>query len=88
MEKFKQLVKDIKGHAEGVVKRSEKYMFLSRFAEMDMEVQRSIRTIKEAQKLLGMVELLEIFMNSLTYGESEKVRSALMEQLQVLRETL
>lgn len=88
MEKFKQLVKDIKEHAEGVVKRSEKYMFLSRFAEMDMEVKRSIRTIKEAQKLLGMVELLEIFMNSLTYGESEKVRSALMEQLQVLRETL
>lgn len=88
MEKFKQLVKDIKGHAEEVVKRSEKYMFLSRFSEMDMEVQRSIRTIKEAQKLLGVVELLEIFMNSLTYGESEKVRSALMEQLQVLRETL
>lgn len=88
MEKFKQLVKDIKEHAERVVKKSEKYMFLSRFSEMDMEVQRSIRTIKEAQKLLGMVELLEIFMNSLTYGESEKVRSALMEQLQVLRETL
>lgn len=55
---------------------------------MDMEVQRSIRTIKEAQKLLGMVEVIEVVMDSLSFGKSEAVRRALMEQLQVLREAI
>lgn len=88
MENLKELLKEIKEHSERVVERSEKYMFLSRYAEMDMEVQRSIRTIKEAQKLLGMVEVIEVVMDSLSFGKSEAVRRALMEQLQVLREAI
>lgn len=88
MENFKQLLKEIKEHAEGVTKRSEKYMFLSRFAEMDMEVQRTIRTIKEAQKLLGMVESVEVVVDSLSFGKIEAVRRTIMEQLQVLREAI
>lgn len=88
MENFKQLLEEIKEHAERVVEKSEGYMFLSRFAEMDMEVQRSIRTIKEAQKLLGMVEIIEEVMDSLSFGKSEAVKRALMEQLQVLRKAI
>lgn len=88
MESLKELLKEIKEHAEIVVERSEKYMFLSRFAEMDMEVQRSIRTIKEAQKLLGMVEAVEVVVDSLSFGKYEAVKRELLEQLQVLRKTL
>lgn len=88
MESLKELLKEIKEHAEGVVERSEKYMFLSRFAEMDMEVQRSIRTIKEAQKLLGMVEVVEVVVDSLSFGKCEAVKRELLEQLQVLRKAI
>lgn len=88
MENLKELLKEIKEHSESVVERSEKYMFLSRFAEMDMEVQRSIRTIKEAQKLLGMVEVIELLVDSLSFGKIQAVQRELLEQLQVLRETL
>ncbi len=60
-------------------KESEKYVLI-KVAEMDMESK--IKNNQRTQKLLGMVEVIEINGIQLSFGKSETVRRALMEQLQ------
>nr|DAF14924.1 MAG TPA: hypothetical protein [Caudoviricetes sp.] len=88
MEELKKLIEEIKEHSERVTEKSESYMYFSRYAEMDIDVQRSIRTIKEAQKLIGMVEVLEVVVDSLSFGKVQEVQRTVMEQLQVLRKAI
>lgn len=88
MNDLKELIKEIKEHAERVTEKSESSMYFSMYAEIDMDVQRSIRTIKEAQKLIGMVEVLEVVVDSLSFGKVQAVQRTVMEQLQVLRKAI
>lgn len=88
MNDLKELIKEIKEHAERIIEKSESSMYFSRYAEMDMDVQRSIQAIKEAQKLIGMVEVLEVVVDSLSFGKYEAVKRELLEQLQVLRKAI
>lgn len=88
MNDLKELIKEIKEHAERIAEKSESPMYFSRYAEMDMDVQRSIQAIKEAQKLIGMVEVLEVVVDSLSFGKYEAVKRELLEQLQVLRKAI
>ena len=88
MNDLKELIKEIKEHAERITEKSESSMYFSRYDEMDMDVQRSIQAIKEAQKLIGMVEVLEVVVDSLSFGKYEAVKRELLEQLQVLRKAI
>lgn len=87
MEKLKQLTEEIKEHAESIAEYREKFVSIMAVGEKP-EIDKSLKIIKESQKIIGMVEMLEIVMDSLNFGKSEAVRRLLMEQLQEIRKSM
>ena len=87
MENLKQLTEEIKEHAESITEYREKFVSIMAVGEKP-EIDKSLKIIKESQKIIGMVEMLEIVMDSLNFGKSEAVRRLLMEQLQEIRKSM
>lgn len=89
MNNLKQWNEEAKEYTEIIVKNQERFLCCNNlYHEMDIELQKGLNVIKEAEKLLGMLELLDEVMDYLNFGRTEAVKRMLSEQLEAIRKAL
>lgn len=81
-----QMIEEMETIAERIAKNREKMLHLAKSYGMDNDVKQHLKVIKEVQKFIGMLYMLENFAYTLDFEQNESIRKALDEQLEVINE--